>query len=274
MNIYLPSQGQLHMCVCECLCVCVHVCTHMHACASQTHSAPFLSCHESDIVEGRGSCFWIPFFDADEIPHLCFTFLLVCEVISPLPWLSRPFPQLGQPWAPIPYLYPLCLAGEMLPLSSEIQDPQDALMRYPGLDLRLFRFVDVVLGKGEGSREPAFTSFFSLVKPLLVSHSDIQALAVLNNRGAWSLPLGFCAELRTLERTSPCGWTSLPWMAPFLSHCSVFWLSRVAEKKGWLPEQLNEGVYYWWCTVLRYVASSTPQCSSPVLQWKSACSPS
>lgn len=127
---------------------------------------------------------------------------------------------------------------------------------------------------GEGSREPAFTSFFSLVKPLLVSHSDVQALAVLSNRGAWSLPLGFCAELRTLERTSPCGWYSLPWMAPFLSHCSVFWLSRVAEKKGWLPEQLNEGVYYWWCTVLRYVASSTPQCSSPVLQWKSACSPS
>ena len=47
-----------------------------------------------------------------------------------------------------------------------------------------------------------FTSFFPSVNPLLVSHSDRQALAVLNNRGAWSLPLGFCAGLRTLERTS------------------------------------------------------------------------
>lgn len=70
---------------------------------------------------------------------MCFTFLLVKPSLPAL--IVQPFPQLSQPRTPIPYLCPPCLAGEMLLLGSEVQDPQGALMRF-------FRFVVVVLGNG------------------------------------------------------------------------------------------------------------------------------
>lgn len=121
MNIYSPSQRQLHILVCVLVCV------------SLTHSTPpFFPIIKGDIVEGREWKAEALVFELLSlmlqvtsshtfVPHSCLSVRLPFS----LPWLSDIylFQNSANFEPPISYFHPLCLAGEMPPLGSQVQDP-------------------------------------------------------------------------------------------------------------------------------------------------------
>lgn len=256
------------------------MCTRIRTHASHTYSyPPSFPIRKGDIVEGRE---W-------KAGALDFeSFLWCCNWWVPTPLLQVPT-CLRDYYSPLPWLSKLSAFSRTQPTLRSHTIPLPSLLAWWNASpqqssLGSLRYFDEVpwLGHsalqifcccwqklGERTGELAITSCFlrkaSTCQPhwhISPSISEQQRnLAPASGILCWAEDFG-----KNLPLVSVSG--SVPGMAPLLSHWSVFWLSRVTEKTGRLPEHSYEGVYYCWCALLSYVSYSSPGCIFPMLLWQ------